>query len=384
MKILMLNYEFPPLGGGAGRATLNIARELVKSGNEVDILTSSYEKKATDEVVDGINIYRVFSKRKGIHECGFLGMLSYVIFGFFKFRKLVKNKKYDVIHAFFSIPTGIITFLGKKIYGLNYIVSLRGSDVPDYDQYEFNVMHKFLKPLNRRIWKNAHSVVVLSKNLAEIASKTEPKLHYKVIYNGIDMSVFRPMNVKKTDECIQLICVSRLLKRKGIQYLLYALSKLRYPNLKLLIVGTGNYGEELRRLTSKLDLSERVSFHNYCKNEDLPELYNRSDIFVLPSLTESFGLVFLEAMACGLPIIATRTGGIPEIVENGENGILVEPGEIDELKNALDRLISDKELRQKMSRNNLLRVREFSWEKIANQYLEEYKNVCNPHFPAKN
>jgi len=371
MRILMLNHEFPPIGGGAGRATFNIAKELHKMGHEVDILTSAYKGYSHDEVIDGVQIYRVQSKKKHILETDLIGILMYTFFGMNRFRKVIKQKDYDLTHSFFSIPAGIISLFGKKVYGMPYVVSLRGSDVPGY-----TFSHSLFKPLIKLVWKNASRVVALSNGLKKLALNTYPNLNFDVVYNGVDINVFKPLKNKnnKGGEKVKLICVSRLMKFKGIQHLLLALSQMKLKNVELLIVGTGNFENDLKKLSAKLNLNKTVSFYGYCDNNKLPELYNDADIFVLPSLAEAFGLVFAEAMACGLPIIGTTAGGIPEVVRNGENGILVQPGNVNELKNALEELINNKELREKMGGKSIKIVQKnFTWDKIAKDYLRIYK-----------
>ena len=105
MKILMLNYEFPPMGGGAGNATDNISKELVKMGHDVTVLTSRYSKQKKIEVKDGVKVHRVFSLRKGIHDCGFRGAYTYLISASMKLLQLKKKDKYNILHYFFSLTT---------------------------------------------------------------------------------------------------------------------------------------------------------------------------------------------------------------------------------------------------------------------------------------
>lgn len=375
MKILMLNYEFPPLGGGAGRATLNISRELVKLGHEVDIITSGYKKFKKFEKINGANVYKVKTHRKSIHEVGYLAMLEYVIKGWFLYRKLIKQNKYDVIHSFFSIPSGIIPYLGKILYKKDYIVSLRGTDVPGYDKTQFQLVQRLLEPLNIKIWKNAKSVVTLSSGLTALAKKSL-EINYKTVYNGIDTQVFKFMNLPKKHKKFGLVTVSRLLKRKGIHHVLEALKELNDDQITLDIYGMGNYESELKTQVINLNLGKQVFFREYVENQKLYKTLNKHDAFILPSLTESFGLVLLEAMACGLPVIASSVGGIPEIVEDGINGVLVEPGNVSQIKEAIMKLKENPKLREKMQKANLKRVKtHFTWESVAKKYLKIYNQV---------
>jgi len=135
MNILILNYEFPPMGGGAGKATYNLAAELARLGHQVDVLTSKIKGQPAKEKIDGFTVYRVMSWRKGIHDCGFRGAFTFVLFAILKFMQLTRKNKYDVIHYFFGLPTGFLSLLPGPHKKIPYIISLRGSDVPGYDKY---------------------------------------------------------------------------------------------------------------------------------------------------------------------------------------------------------------------------------------------------------
>jgi len=377
MKILMLNYEFPPLGGGAGNATDNISRELVKKRHDVTVLTSRYGEQPKFEIKNGVKIYRVPSWRKSIHDCGFSGAYTYVLFAALKLFKLKKNN-YDVLHYFFSLPTGLLSLLPYAFRKTPYIVSLRGSDVPYYDIYNKNV-HLFnliLKPVNRYIWGKAKKVVALSNSLKLTALRTAPEQVFEVIPNGVEMDLFKPKSkASRSNKKLKLITVSRLINRKGIDHIIKALAETRDKDIKLIIIGTGNYESFLKKLCEKLKLNDVVHFRGYYPREKLPELYNDADVFILPSLAESFGLVFAEAMACGLPIIGAKTGGIVDLVKK-ENGILVEPGNIQEIKEAIKQMKFSSEMRNGMSKKNRDKiVKHYRWEGVSQKYLQIYQKA---------
>lgn len=381
MHILLLNYEFPPAGGGAGFATYNIGRELVKMGVKVDVLTSRIEGEADGTILDGMRIYRVPSWRKGIHDCGMLGAYSYVGFALRKRARLLKSTNYDLEHFFFSLPTGILSLSPLKKRKNPYIVSLRGSDVPGYDPFnqKLEKFHRILLPLTKSIWRNASAVVALSQGLKDIALKTAPEQEIDIISNGIETDHFYPATTeKKQNGPLKLITVSRLLERKGIHHLLEAIAKPEPLPVTLTIVGTGSYEDELKRLCTELNLDDRVTFTGFVRRDELPELYRQYDVFALPSQTESFGLVFAEAMSCGLPIIGTFVGGIPELVRHETDGILVNPAEPGEIRSSLETMLNNPEERNAMGISARQRIEEkYAWRVIAAQYLERYKKVLS-------
>lgn len=375
MKILLLNYEFPPLGGGAGKATYNIAKELSRLGHDIDVLTSRMKGQKTEEQIEGFRVHRVSSWRKSIHDCGFLGALTFVFFAYFKFSQLTNNNHYDVIHYFFGLPTGFLSLLPGTHKTTPYIVSLRGSDVPLYDAYNKNLQytHKILKPFTTYIWKKAKKVVAVTKSLKITALKTAPAQDIIVIPNGVEMDSFKPVEkTKRPDDTLRLLSVTRLIERKGVEHILQALAELKDQNITLLVVGTGNYENNLKHICEDLLLNDLVTFYGYCPREKLSALYSQSDVFVLPSLAEAFGNVFAEAMAYGLPIIGTRIGGIIDLVDD-ENGILVEPGNVEEIKQAIMTMKHSPDIRTRMKKTNRKKIVEnYKWETVAQQYLALY------------
>lgn len=378
MKVLLLNYEFPPVGGGAGYATAKIAAGLVDKGIDAEILTSGVNGEKDGGLVEGVPVHRVRSWRVDVHECGLRGAYTYVLAAAMKRRKLHAQRHYDLEHYFFSLPTGLLSLLPMEEEQVPYIVSLRGSDVPGYDPFneKLEKLHWLLKPVTRRIWQRAEKVVALSDALAETASRTAPEIDIEVIPNGIDIDQFSPPEQRHRRTPIRLITVARLLERKGIHTILEALAKPSRLPVQLQIIGTGPYEARLRELVNELHLADRVSFLGFVPNEKLPAYYRSADIFVLPSATESFGLVFAEAMACGLPIIASNVGGIPETVRDGIDGLLCPPDDPMALRGNLVRLMSDFGAREEISQSQRQRIlRYYPWEHIAERYAELYRSV---------
>jgi glycosyltransferase involved in cell wall biosynthesis len=373
-SLLLLNYEFPPLGGGAGRGTYNLARELARKGYDVDVLTSRAPGQAKLEQVDGFTVHRVTSWRKGVHDCGFRGAITFLLFAVPAFLRLTRDKNYLVLHYYFGLPTGMLQWLPGRHRRIPYIVSLRGSDVPGYDQFNSSLQffHRLLLPVTRSIWHNASKVVALSDTLKATALESVPDADIAVIANGIESEQFYSANTRSEDSNpVQLICVSRLIERKGIQHLLRALQVMQHP-VHLTVVGEGNYQQQLIELADRYQVADKVTFHGYCPRERLVDLYSASDIFVLPTMAESFGLVFIEAMACGLPIIGTRVGGVPDIVL-ADNGILVEPDDYLAVRGAIDSLAGDPQRRAAMGDACRHRVTEhYSWLSVAEKYEQCY------------
>ena len=278
MKVMLLNYEFPPAGGGAGFATMNIGRQLVKQGIEVHVLTAQIESETDGDILDGMRVFRVTSWRKGVHDCGLLGAWSWVAFALRKRFQLQKQYNYDLEHYFFGLPTGVLALTATGRNRVPYVVSLRGSDVPGYDPFNQRLekIHTLLRPVTRRIWSRAGRVVALSTDLRSIALRTSPELGIDVIPNGIETESFSPVDQENQhpdcDRPMTIVTVSRLLERKGIHHLLEAVAKPDPLNVRLVIAGTGSYEPNLRALAVELVLSDRVEFRGFVRRDQLPEV----------------------------------------------------------------------------------------------------------------
>jgi glycosyltransferase involved in cell wall biosynthesis len=231
----------------------------------------------------------------------------------------------------------------------------------------------FLKPMIKEIWKKADAVVANSEGLKELALETNPQQEISVIHNGIDISEFTPNDRKKTEEYLQLICVSRLIERKGIRYLLQAIGELKHENIRLTIVGDGNQLLELKNLTSKLNIEDKVVFKGYLDHSKLAEAYQQSDIFVLPSLNEGMSNALLEALAAGLPVVVTDTGGTSELLDG--NGVLVPMGNSDTIAEAIRGFMHDPARLRQMGMRSREIAEGMSWNSVSGKYFEVYKEI---------
>lgn len=384
MRILLLNYEYPPLGGGAGVATAALAHGLVQRGVTVDVVTawtgaSGPEPSSDKEGGGGPNLYWVKTRRQGIHQAGMASAGGFLLGAVPIIRRLVHSRRYDLAHFFFSLPTGaLLPFAGWA--GIPTVVSLRGSDVPGYDRSNraLQAAHHLLRPVTRWIWRRADRMVAVCENLGELARHTQPGLRFDVIRNGVDLELFRPPDDRRPTRLdgIRCIAVARLIERKGLAHLLHAWSLLERGRYRLEIIGDGPEEGRLRAVAADLGIDGEVYFAGALDRTPLAERYRQADLFTLTPSDEAFGNVFAEALACGLPIVGSNIGGIPELVRHGENGLLVSPGDPGELAGAIRRLADNRMLRRAMGiRNRAKAEATLSWDYATDCYLELYHEL---------
>lgn len=370
MKLLLLNYEFPPFGGGASAATFHMGRQLVMHGHEVHVLTAGARSLPAEEVIQGMRVHRVRSLRRGVHDAGLLGAASYLLCAARRMRTLVRAHPFDCAHFFFALPTGALAPLWVRWTGRPYIVSLRGSDVPCYDGGRLlATLHRLLRRPTSSILTGASSVMANSVSLRDLAQRSFPETPIGVITNGVCTSTFRPTGNKRSNRPPRLLCVARLVGRKGLEHLIEAVAQPGLPACELTIVGEGRLQTPLETLARLLDVDDRVHFAGRLHGEALSRCYRNADCFVLPSLAESFSMSLLEAMASGLPVVAARTGGIPELVDDKVNGCLVRSGNVGALAHGLSWMLSSTERMQSIGQVNRRKICErYTWKRIVQAY----------------
>lgn len=370
MRILTLNYEFPPIGGGGSPVSHELGRELVAQGHEVDVVTMGFDGLPAREVVDGINVYRVPCLRKRPDLCKTHEMASFVLAALPKVARLTATRAYDVNHTHFIVPTGLLARLAKTWTGLPFVVTVHGSDVPGYNPDRFGLEHRLVGPVWKWILRGADHVISPSRFLQKLVDQRPHGRPVSIIPNGFRYERFRPDLPKER----RILLVSRMLPRKGVQHLLSALRELDLRGFEVDIVGDGPYLPTLKQMASEFGLPVRFWGWLDNKSPELKDLYERSAIFAFTSEAENFPVVLLEAMAAGQAIVTSEGTGCPEVV--GPDALLVPPRRPDSLAAALDRLIQDDDLRAQLGQRARARVeQEFGWQAIARRHVALYREV---------
>ncbi|MBN2087485.1 glycosyltransferase family 4 protein [Candidatus Peregrinibacteria bacterium] len=366
-KVLLLNYEFPPLGGGAANATYFLLKEFSKKKDiEIDLITSSTGEYKEEKFADNIKIYYLdIGKNEKMHSQSIKDLLLYSWKAYRHAKKLMKLKSYNIVHAFFGIPCG---YIAMKL-GLPYIVSLRGSDVPFFNERYTLLDRLIFKRLSGKIWKKAKAVIANSEELKALALKSHPNQKIDIIHNGVDVDTFQNVPSSKRDK-FTILCVSRLTSRKGISFLIKAFAKLNSTNdCVLTIVGGGNREIELKNLAKDLGVDKSIEFLGAVSKEEIPKSYRSSDVFVLPSLYEGMSNSCLEAMASGIPVVTTDTGGMKELLDND---MIIRKQDSESIFEVLNKLKNSPELCQQIGQSNLKTAEQMKWSVVAEKYLKLY------------
>ena len=323
MTILLINYEYPPIGAGAANATRHIAKGLVELGHTAVVLTAGLGNQVGESIEDGgVHVHRLPSRRAKVSSSNPREMMSFVWHAWRALEGVVSRYKPDKAILFFSIPCGLLGPTLKNRYGIPYVVALRGGDVPGMEP-GMDRVHTLLTPARRRILRNAHAIVANSKGLAEASEKADP-FPVQVIPNGVDTTFFHPPTSRPAGP-FTFLFVGRFQVQKNLKVVIDVFADaFKGQNVRLRLVGDGPLKSDLVEQVRTLGIGDQVDFLPWQDKEGLRTQYQTAHCLINYSLYEGMPNVVLEAMACGLPVIVSDIMGHQELVEKGQGGVLVE------------------------------------------------------------
>jgi glycosyltransferase involved in cell wall biosynthesis len=395
LNICFVSPEYYPISGGTGAYVYYLSCELQKHGHRVHIVTRGNEK-AEKTVGEGSATYI---------RCAGNPLRKFIGFAHSTSKKLTELNRvspFDVVHANlplvpnFAVPEELEAALVCTVHSTwkgeaEAIKSegFRKLNLNEKFMLEFNA---FLRSSEKKLMKRADALIAVSqytkKELTEFYNISEEKIH--VIYNGVDVQKFKPPSRNKTElrrelglasDRKMILFVGRLYSRKGLPTLLQAAQAVvkDFRNTQFVISGGGfkQNEEKLRKLARQQGIEDKVSFVGYFPDERLPDLYAAADIFVLPALYENFPFAILEAQSTGLPVISTRVGGIPELVIDSQSGLLTDPGDHEQLADAIIKLLQDSSFAEQLGIKARQLVEEkFAWPLVTSQLIDLYQKAA--------
>lgn len=374
MNILLINYEYPPIGGGAATATAALAGHLISLGHRVTVLTSRFrDLKGETEEGEG-RVVRCPAIRKNPDRSGILEMFSFLVSAGLMLGSVIRRQRIEVCIVFFSFPCGPLGLWGLKRWNVPYVISLRGGDVPG-NEAALDPLHRLLAPLRRLIFRRSVAVVANSPGLKEMSERADP-CRVQVIPNGVDTDFFNPVEIREEaeDRPFVFLFVGRFQIAKNLFYLFDHVASLKRTGagpFVLHLVGDGPQQDRLQSHAKNLDIMDCLVWHGWTDKEALRTIYRSAGCLVNPSLCEGMPNVVLEAMACGLPIIASRVPGNDTVVRHGETGWLFDLDKPDHFLTALRRVLEDPAEARRMGMRGRDWVRtDFSWRRTAQAYAE--------------
>jgi len=366
MKIIQVVAYYPPHIGGMENCVKEISNRLAGKGYQVEIFTSDIDcKKCRQSSTDNLNIHYLRS-----WEFAHTAIIPSLFF------KLLTIPKDSIIHVHVAqvmIPE--IVFLISKIRKIPYIAHIH-ADVGPSGKLGF-LLPFYKKMFLQKILNSAWKIVVPTTDYVNLISKkySIPKTKIYRISNGVDLEHFRSVTTKLYNP-VRLLSVGRLCKQKNFPLLIQSFKLFmenNRSNMELHIVGEGEEKNKIFDLIKKEKLEKKVTLHGALLGKDLYDIYSYSDIFILTSVYESFGLVLIEAMASGLPIVVSDIIAVKNIVKNNITGLLVKPTPED-FAGAVEKLLGNSQLRKKLIKNSLKEVKKYDWNKIVQKFEHIYMN----------
>jgi len=374
---LFINYEYPPIGGGSATACQQIARVLSKRGHEVTVLTSGIGSLHGTTVEDGVTIIRLRTLRKRVHQSGVLEMLSYVLAACWKVTSISKAHRFDSTLAFFSVPGGIVAHWLHLRAQVPYVVSLRGGDVPGTEPH-LAIFYKVLQPLRRDIFRRAKAISAPSQGLKELSEQTDP-FPVQVVPNGVDIDLFQPAPQRRA-KIPTLLSVGRLHAQKNVGFLLNLVVAIKgRTQVRARIIGDGPERPSLEATAVALGITEFIQFDGWLPREAIREAYQSAIFLVHASSYEGMSNVILEALATGLPVVASKIPGNNELIEDDTNGFLFEPTTgAAELADRILPLLQDQTNWNRLSTAARSTIESrFSWNHAADLYEQLLKTTAD-------
>lgn len=365
MRILVLCYEYPPIGGGGGRVAQTVARGLAARGHEVRVQTAALGFRSSREDDHCVTVFRTASGRRAADTCRVHEMATYCATSLLPSLRHIHDWKPDIIHAHFAVPTGALALALHTLTKTPYLITAHLGDVPGGVPEQTDTLFKLAAPIANKIWHHAAGCTAVSsfvKNLAETAYQRP----VTQILNGIDThGAPQPPPPHRPR---RLVLLGRLSVQKNPLFLIDSLAQATAAGWHLTIIGDGPLRPELEHRIAVHNLTDRVTLRGWLTAPEVHVELAASDILLMPSLSEGLPVAAIEALKHGLALIATEIPGLRDVLDPGENGLHSPLGDNQAFAANVLKLCTDDALAQKMRLNSRSKAETFALPKIITQY----------------
>lgn len=363
MKILVLCYEYPPMGGGGGRVAAQVAAALAARGHEVKVMTGGMRHLPRHEVRDGVEIFRPRSPREREDTCTVPEMAFYLLAGFLPALRLARSWQPDVLHAHFAVPTGVLAAAVSKRTGIPYVLTVHLGDVPGGVPEQTAHLFRLVNPFVRPIWLKAARITAVSSHVAGLAQAAYG-IKPQIIFNGLPHRKIPPLVFGGVP---RILFVGRLSVQKNPLLAIQALAQVRDQRWIFEVIGDGPLRTAMHHECERLGLGSRVIFDGWLSGEEVARRMETSHILLMTSLHEGMPMVAVEALQHGLAIVGSDIGGLRDVIRDGENGFLCGL-QAEAFAEKLRELLDSPARLESQRRASLGRAPEFDQEHIVDSY----------------
>lgn len=363
MKVLVLCYEYPPIGGGGGRVAAQVAAGLARRGHEIRVLTAGMRHLPRRETRNRMEVVRPESFRRREDTCTVPEMALYLATSLLPVLREARTWRPDIVHAHFAVPTGPLALATKLFTRTPYVLTAHLGDVPGGVPEQTDHLFRFLGPLVTPVWRRARNVTTVSRFVAELATKAYG-VSPLVIPNGVDPIARPDLRVHSPR---RIIMVGRLSIQKNPLLAIETLASIREMDWSFDVIGDGPLMADVRKLAEREGIGGRVTLHGWISSDQVARVMGEADILLLPSLHEGLPMVAIEALHRGLAIVGSQIGGMRDVVEEGRNGFLCELSPA-AFAQKLGMLLACPETLERMRQASREKAGDFDLEKIVSAY----------------
>jgi glycosyltransferase involved in cell wall biosynthesis len=373
MKILVLCYEYPPIGGGGGRVAKTVAEELVRRGHEVRVQTAALGFRSQRENINGVDVFRTASARRVPDTCRVHEMGLYCATSLLPTLRHIRKWKPDVIHAHFAMPTGVLAWAAHRLTGVPYVLTAHLGDVPGGVPEQTDRLFRLVGPLAASVWKQAAAATAVSSFVQRLAEQAYQRKVERVL-NGIDL---RGGTLPASpNEIPRLVFVGRFNPQKCPDFLIDVLAKLPTDRWRATLIGDGPVMPAVRSKIEQYQLADRVTVTGWLDGAAVERTLRESDIFVMPSTSEGLPVAAIEALKQGIAIVASDIPGIMDVVTDGSNGLLLPVQNQTAWSNALGALLQDPSRLTAFKQASLQKSHDFDLRHVVDQYEALLQSVA--------
>jgi len=371
----VLIHEFPPVGGGGGRVAYDICRGLVERGHEITILTAHIKGLRKEEDVDGMRVLRLPSLRREAFRADLIAMGAYVLSGLWAGYRYIKQWQPDVIHVHFAVPAGVLAWVLSRMTGVPYLLTAHLGDVPGGVPEKTSGWFKWVLPFTRPVWRDAKRAVAVSKYTRQLALE-----HYEreidVIPNGVDLGRLRPARILVNDPP-RIVFAGRFVSQKNPVQIVSTLAELKDLPWQCVMLGDGPLKPDVEQLIAEQSLDKRFTLLGWVTPEEVLKWFDKSDILFMPSLSEGLPVAGVQALAKGLTVVASKIGGFVDLVDEGQNGFLVDSYHSHGFSMALQQLLSHKTELKRFREASLQKAIYFDIKRVVEKYEDIFREAVH-------